>query len=275
MTPLILSITCVARAITISHGTRPVRCTVPCLWPTHTTGIITTVHIDDINVDVTMSMESEAYYPALALKHKTPTHWIGSTRMNSDIPMPYFSWAEYNIQTPPPPFHTIKRAALFVASNCGAPSRRLDIVKKLMAKMPVVSTGKCINNAPFPRTQTKHDMMRNHALYLAFENSIVPDYITEKLWGAYSAGTIPVYYGAPNIKQLAPNNSFVDVTDFPSVHALAEHLNDILESKPLYDSYHAWRYHPLPKWFRNKYNFTHTHSACRVCQKAALLLNSH
>lgn len=138
--------------------------------------------------------------------------------------------------------------------------------------MPVASASKCLHNAAWDRDD-KTAMMRSYGLYLAFENSIVSDYITEKLWGAYSAGTIPVYYGAPNIREHIPPASAVIVSDFSNVKALAAHMTAILTNKTLFDLYHQWRKRPLPNFFSSRYNFTHTHSECRLCQKAALYQN--
>lgn len=214
-----------------------------------------------------MSMESEVYYPQLELRHRSPTHWIASTRFTSDVPLPYFSWAEYNIQATPEPFEKVRKAALFVARNCKSRSNRETIVKKLQQFMTVSSASMCLHNTAWDRTD-KAALMRSYGLYLAFENSVVADYITEKLWGALAAGTIPVYYGAPNIHSHIPEGSAVVVTDFENVRALADHLVAILNNKTLYEMYHQWRRRPLQKWFYEKYNFTHTHSKCRVCQRA-------
>ena len=86
-------------------------------------------------------------------------------------------------------------------------------------------------------------------MYFAFENQRVDDYITEKLWVTFKAGVLPVYFGAPNIKEHVPENSIVHVDDFESHDALVSHLNAILSDEDLYNSYHAWRYKPLPTWF--------------------------
>ena len=53
---------------------------------------------------------------------------------------------------------------------------------------------------------------------MAFENSNVPDYVTEKYWTTLVAGSVPVYYGATNVQDFAPSNSSViNVADFRTV----------------------------------------------------------
>ena len=41
----------------------------------------------------------------------------------------------------------------------------------------------------------------------AMENSLAKDYVSEKLWHAFRAGCVPIYYGAPNIIDFLPDPS--------------------------------------------------------------------
>ena len=60
--------------------------------------------------------------------------------------------------------------------------------------------------------------------YLAFENSNCPDYITEKLWRVLDLNIVPVVMGGGNYSRDAPENSVINVKDFPSAKALADYL---------------------------------------------------
>lgn len=255
-----------SQAIRISWGHRRVACDVPCFWPYwRSSSVVQRVHVHPLGVSMTLSMEGEAYYPELELAHRTSKHAIASTRFNSDVPMPYFSWAEYNIQAPKVAFEKVKATGTsFIASNCHSLSHREPLVGELMGNMSVHSYGRCLNNMP-STTFDKVVLMRKHATHLAFENQCVDDYVTEKMWQTLGAGVIPVYYGAPNIASHAPNGSFIDARGFPDARSLAAHLNNVSSTQSLYDSYHAWRVRPLPRWFVNKYNFTSIHHECRVC----------
>ena len=246
-------------------------CDVPCVWPADSErGAIHTYAVGETNTKVLMSMESEAYYPSLSLGQRSPSLWIASTRFASDLVMPYFSWAEYSIQTPNDPLERLIPKASFVARNCNSKSRREDLVRFLAQRNLVTSLSSCLHNFDPPQMRDKAAMIRPYALHLAFENSIVDDYVTEKLWGALGAGVLPVYLGAPNIRDHIPENSAVIVADYEGDWgALAQHLRNIVTNATLFNSYHAWRYKALPEWFVAKYNFTHTHSRCRLCQKAA------
>ena len=276
------------QAIHINEGTDRIKCDVPCFWPTGGGPVVRTIHIDELKTTMTMSMEGEKIYPSLKLSNRKKNHAIASTRFDSDIPMPYFNWpwtlymdetpkgedkwSKNYIQTPHVPLVSVKKAAVFIARNCGSKSNREDLVKSLMKLMPIDSVSSCLHNFDPPQTTDKYKMMQKYALYFAFENQRVDDYITEKLWRTFRAGVLPVYFGAPNIKEHVPEHSIVNVDDFASHEELAQHLKDIMSNKELYNSYHAWRYKPLPIHFVQKYNFTHVHSACRVCRWASAKL---
>ena len=102
---------------------------------------------------------------------------------------------------------------------------------------------------------------------LFYENQCYPDCITEKLWGPLEAGTVPVYYGAPNVEDHVPPQSLIHVTDFTDTEALYRYLEHVANNKTLYDSYHVWRDLPQPE-FQAKMNLTWTHSTCRTCRWA-------
>ena len=275
------------QAIHINGGKKRIACDVPCFWPS-SGGIIRTIKIDELDTTITMSMEGEQYYPSLKLSNRRKDHLIASTRFNSDIPMPYYHWpwtmymdetpsgddiwSKNFIQTPHIPFSKVKKAAVFIARNCGSQSNREDLVKSLIKLMPVDSVSSCLHNFDLHDTSKKGPMMQKYVMYFAFENQRIDDYITEKLWDTFRAGVLPVYFGAPNILEHVPEHSIVHVDDFTSREELAKHLKNILSNETLYNSYHAWRYKPLPDWFVRKYNFTHVHSACRVCRWASAKL---
>jgi hypothetical protein len=74
-----------------------------------------------------------------------------TTSFQSEIPLPYFSYAEYNIHSPVIDFVKAKKGTLFLARNCNSKSGREDGVKSLQ-KSPfrVDSRSKCLHNADPP-----------------------------------------------------------------------------------------------------------------------------
>ena len=245
-------------------------CDVPCYKNSHD-GILTEPKIEGTPFTFTYSMEGEAYYEEL---HVDPmayrdNRYYATTSFKSDVPLPYYSWAEYNISQPAVEYDKAIQGASFLAGNCGSTSHREEVVKELTKILRVDSLGRCLRNASPPNglgLGNKIKIQQQYLFHLAFENSIIPDYITEKLWGTFQSGTLPVYMGAPNVKEHAPPNSIISWHDFGSTKELGEYLVKVAANKTLYESYHTWRTKPLSEQFVQKFNFTHTHSICRICR---------
>jgi hypothetical protein len=248
-------------------------CDVPCT-STGGPGTLSQRFVKGTNWTIIFSMEGPEYYPSLNIQ---PDVWkkgtfYSTTSYDSDVPLPYYSKAEYTIQNPGLDYDKAIPGAVFLARNCGSHNHRERLVQDLMAsEFRVDSLSSCLNNAKPPdgiSLGDKLQVMRHYLFYLAFENQNVNDYITEKLWGPLQAGTVPIYYGAPNVHDHAPNHSLIRVQDYASTKDLVAYLREVASNKTLYESYHAWRTQPLPPHFRRRYDFTRVHSTCRTCQWA-------
>jgi hypothetical protein len=248
-------------------------CDIPCMQ-SGTYSIITKRYIEGTDWEITFSMEGPQYYPHLRIQRDAykKNKFYSTTSYDSEIPLPYFSWSEYNIQSPPLKYDDAIKGAVFLARNCDSKNHREDVLKKLeKSAFRVDSLSSCLRNAKPPKgvdLSNKVQVMRHYLFYLAFENQNEPDYVTEKLWGPLVAGTVPVYFGAPNVKDHAPNQSIIMVDDFASIDELAAYLNKVANDKALYEKYQAWRSLPLPPHFHARYDFTKVHSTCRTCRWA-------
>ena len=64
--------------------------------------------------------------------------------------------------------------------------------------------------------------MGDYTFALCFENAIWPDYVTEKIFDCMLVGTIPIYWGAPDIENDVPANCFIDMRKFSTKSGYAE-----------------------------------------------------
>jgi len=200
---------------------------------------------------------------------------LSTTRLTSDVPVQYFSWAEYGFMNPPKPKNKDYMMVALI-SNCG-PQYRLKYLKELMNYgVRVQSFGSCLRNAEIPsdnynnRLQLKKEIISKFKFTFAFENSEAPDYVTEKMFGPLEAGSVPVYYGAPNSKKFAPNNhSVIFASDFRDAKELAEYLKLLDSNDELYNEYLKWKFEGPDKEWIALIDLGIVHSACRFCIRSA------
>lgn len=81
----------------------------------------------------------------------------------------------------------------------------------------------------------KWDAIAPYKYHLVLENSVVPDYWSEKLSDAYLGFSLPVYYGCPNISNYFSPSSLcrINIDDFEDCISV---LNALIHSD-VYDSY--------------------------------------
>lgn len=76
-------------------------------------------------------------------------------------------------------------------------------------------------------TPSKAETLGQYTFAICFENSILNGWITEKIFDCFFAGTIPVYWGAPDIEQYIPPNCFIDMRNFEDYQALSCYLKSL------------------------------------------------
>lgn len=57
---------------------------------------------------------------------------------------------------------------------------------------------------------------RTHKFYMAYENTSYPYYCTEKLMDAFTASSVPIYWGDPKVKEDFNPEAFINVADHGS-----------------------------------------------------------
>lgn len=73
--------------------------------------------------------------------------------------------------------------------------------------------------------ESKSQTLGQYRFALCFENSILKGWITEKLFDCFFAGTVPVYWGAPEVLDWVPAECFVDMRQFRDFAELRSFLH--------------------------------------------------
>ena len=133
------------------------------------------------------------------------------------------------------------RSVVAVISNCMW--KRLKIVKRLSKFIDVDTFGHC------GKQRLCHDCwehLQHYKFYLAFENTICIDYVTEKFYSnGLKYGMVPVVLGGANYSDpsIAPPGSYINVRNFKSLQQLAEFLTKVGSDPQLYNEYFHWHSH--------------------------------
>lgn len=202
-----------------------------------------------------------------------------SYRRDSTIPTPFL--CKYNralrlveMGQPDVPVDRYKLIASFI-KNCNV-HWRVDYLKDLMKYIHVDQWGKCLKNTPGDffktRSMVNHEkpkidfiMQNRYKFLIAFENSINPDYVSEKVYQAYLTRTIPIYYGDKAVFDLIPaNTSLIYANDY-SPKELAELIQHIANNETLYSQYFTnWDLNKMHK-FHEQYCLEHF--ICATCRE--------
>jgi len=133
----------------------------------------------------------------------------------------------------------------FAYSNCDETFKGVRDRKRfyhLMNEMTngrVDNLGKCYNgNYDFKNTPwTKNDdIYKPYKFVIAFENSQLNGYITEKLIMPMFSRAIPIYLGAPDFNKYINTRSIIDVRSFKSFEECIEYILKVDSNDDLYNS---------------------------------------
>lgn len=128
-----------------------------------------------------------------------------------------------------------KKFCNFVVSNDFSAERNA-FFEEFSARCPIDSGGSYRNNIGGP-VADKLAFQRQYRFSIAYENSRDPGYVTEKIVDAFAAGTVPIYWGDPLIKQEFNPDSFVCADDYPDNAALIDAIEAIDRDQELFLRY--------------------------------------
>jgi len=209
---------------------------------------------------------------------------VSHRRGHLDLHTTYNNYFPAQFRSKGAPFLFKKDSLLFLYSSCFR-FQRNQLFDELSKLISIDSLGNCKTNkninelfpdcAKFPRSGSSawlqsECLLHNYKFYLAIENVQEPDYITEKLYQGLRSGSVPVYLGAPNIRDFLPLDSAVFIEDFPSLEALVQYLNQANADEKLYNRHLAWKDLPFPGRFVNSAIEKPLDSVyCQICDHIA------
>ena len=154
-----------------------------------------------------------------------------------------------------PGLTTRTKMVAWFSSHCPTHSQREDYVKELAKYVQVDIYGKCGTMECLPRNSPQcNSLLENYKFYLAAENSLCPDYVTEKFYRALMNDVVPIVYGGADYTDYAPPHSFINVADFKTPKDLADYLALLDKNDALYMEYFQWKKHyavvrsPMKGW---------------------------
>ncbi|KAG8368377.1 hypothetical protein BUALT_Bualt15G0039200 [Buddleja alternifolia] len=218
------------------------------------------------SANVLRSMEAATYYPEnnIAVARRKGYDVVMTTSLSSDVPVGYFSWAEYDIMAPVQRKTESALAAAFI-SNCGARNFRLQALVALEnTSIRIDSYGSCHHN--HDERVDKVEALKKYKFSLAFENSNEEDYVTEKFFQSLVAGSVPVVVGAPNIQDFAPSpGSVLHIKEVKDVDAVAKKMKYLAENPSAYNESLRWKFEGPSDSFKALVDMSAVHSSCRLC----------
>ena len=132
-----------------------------------------------------------------------------------------------------------------IISNCGGSSNRLKYINELRQYISVDVYGKCGKSCP-TILNCRSYAYSTYKFYLAFENSLCEEYVTEKfLFTVYSGQIVPIVLGWARYDHYIPSTGYIDVRDFRSPRELAAYVDYLDKNTTAYLEYFQWRQYAL------------------------------
>lgn len=113
---------------------------------------------------------------------------------------------------------------MVISNGTNANSIRTDLFYELSKYKQVDSGGRYLNNVGGP-VKDKLQFQKNYKFSFAMENSKLSGYVCEKIIQAWAAGSIPIYWGDPEIENEFDKDTFINCNE----KSIDEIVNEIIE----------------------------------------------
>lgn len=207
----------------------------------------------------------QSYFPGFHFMYRM-FNWTMTYRKDSDIVIPYGrvipgsknnkKGKDWELL-----WKNKTRPVVWMVSHCNTYSKREHFVRQLQNFIDVDILGGC-GSAVCLFNQTYKCLeafSRRYKFFLAFENSICDDYVTEKFFRALRYDIVPVVLGGADYKVVGPSGSYINAADFRSPKQLAEYLHKVSENSTLYRTYFKWK--------EDGYTVEDKPNHCSLCEK--------
>jgi len=82
------------------------------------------------------------------------------------------------------------------------------------------------------RIESKKEVYKKYKFAICYENARdIPGYITEKIFDCFFAGCVPIYWGAPNITDHIPADTFIEKRNFKTYEELYNYLKNMSDKE--------------------------------------------
>uniref|UniRef100_A0A5S6QVX2 Fucosyltransferase n=1 Tax=Trichuris muris TaxID=70415 RepID=A0A5S6QVX2_TRIMR len=193
-------------------------------------------------------------------------------RRNADVHLPFGYFEARSKPLPSTFWHELrklvakrKKLVAWFVSNCNTPSAREFYVRQLQRYIPVDVYGHC-GPLKCPRSNRncyESVLKMNYKFYIAFENSVCTDFVTEKYFDRLTNFVVPIVFGRKIYEAVGPNNSFIAADDFDGPKKLADYLKQLDKDDNEYLKYF--------EWMNNTEDFDqtlrYTNGFCKLCRK--------
>ena len=183
--------------------------------------------------------------PGVGMKWVGLFNWTMTYRLDSDIVYKYANILERENKTELVSknygkiFDEKVDKAVWFVSHCKTHSMREHYVREMQLVMGIDIFGGCGVPAPCPKRSRNIEKCfegtaMKYKYYIAFENTLVEDYVTEKVFRWYNRDIIVVVRGGSNYSRILPLGTFVDAGDFASPIELGKYLKQLAHDKERY-----------------------------------------
>jgi len=133
--------------------------------------------------------------------------------------------------------------AVTFIDECKTNSGRERLVRTMQKYVQVDVFGNCGTlQCPHEDIRKCFGMVEDmYKFYLAFEDSLCRDFLSEQIFIAFEFNLIPVLYGWYNEALGLPPHSYINVLDFESVGKLVDYLKYLNTNDTAYSEYFKWK----------------------------------